>query len=148
MLILCQIDASFPLLYHSTVHAKATVELGERIQQMTLPDPSLLKSTGNNSFLDFVFHYPHFIEFIKKSVRFFLYENMSSLAHRAFRHLSTELRSTIATFTSMSNISKECYWSVSGIAQAFPPYSPFSIWTRICIASLTGMKAIPTTLSR
>jgi len=69
----CHTDITlFPILYELIVHAKATVELGKIIQQITLPNPpSLQDSKGLKGVQGVVFRYPHFVEFLGNSVRFF-----------------------------------------------------------------------------
>jgi len=47
----------------------------------------------------------------------------SSLANINSRHSKAETRSIVATLGSMNNMSKDCYSSMSGIAQGFVPVS-------------------------
>jgi len=74
MLILhSETDFVFVLFYSSIVQASPTDELEERLQQMTLPDPSLWGSGGVYT-RDILYHYPHVIDYLRNSVRSLQYE--------------------------------------------------------------------------
>jgi len=68
--------SSFAFLYFLTVRANATVQLGERLQQITLPDPSI-QWFGEGD--EIMFAFPHLIEFLRNSVRQLHYTSYYSI---------------------------------------------------------------------
>jgi len=74
MLIPCETAGTlFPLFYHSTVQARPTTELGERLRQLILPRPSL-PIRGRRVHWQFdpeeiACYYPYFIEHLQTMVR-------------------------------------------------------------------------------
>jgi len=85
------------------IQANPTDELEERLQQMTLPNPSLTNEGHLNSD-EILYYYPSFIKHLQESVRSHRSVSYSNLADIESRRSKRETRSAVATFGSMSNI--------------------------------------------
>jgi len=58
----------FSFFYSSIVQANPTDELEERLQQMSLPDPSVQDKSHVNS-NEILYYYPYVIEYLQNLVR-------------------------------------------------------------------------------
>ena len=85
------------------IQANLTDELEERLQQMTLPNPSLTNEDHLNSD-EILYYYSSFIKHLQESVGSHRSVSYSNLADIESRHSKRETRSVVATFGSMSNI--------------------------------------------